>query len=75
MRVAVAVVAAVAVAVSVLALGTIGEQPFYAGVLAAVGLAVIGAVNRPAWRPAMYGVLAGVAGAFGVLIYGVSQFG
>jgi hypothetical protein len=59
---------------ALMALASLGEEPFYAAVLAAVGLGVVLAVNRPTWRPAMYGVLVGVPCTFVVLMVAVAQF-
>jgi hypothetical protein len=68
------VVTALVAAGALLTLGTVGEGLFYVAVLAAIGLGVVLSVNRPAWRPAMYGVLAGVAGTFVVIMVAISQF-
>jgi hypothetical protein len=68
------VVTALVVASALLALGTVAEGLFYVAVLAAIGLGVVLSVNRPTWRPAMYGVLAGVAGTFLLIMVAISQF-
>jgi hypothetical protein len=74
MRVALGVVVAAVVLVALLGLATVGEGPFYLGLVAVVVVVVIGGVNRPAWRPAMHGALGGVAAFFALLIYAVSRW-